>query len=154
MTKTRHHRLAGAALYAGLALTVLATALPYFDRTTTHLLTDHIRAGYPTYSQARVDSAATTYLIVLSVIGAVGVSCWLGTIWAIRTGKPWARLVATLLLVLGTSIGLTGLLTKDTSGETGLPLALGWAGMAPCLAGLLAVALLWKRPLGVAEKNR
>ncbi|GAA4632060.1 hypothetical protein GCM10023196_063940 [Actinoallomurus vinaceus] len=146
MTKTPGERSAIAATYTGLGLTVFATIVPYLDRATTHLLADHIRAGYPTYTQTRVDSAVTTYLILLSVIGAFGVIAWLWTAWAVKAGKRWARPAATVMLVLGTSVALTGLLTKDTSGETGLPPALGWAGMAPCLAGLLAVALLWRRP--------
>ncbi|MCT2546657.1 MULTISPECIES: hypothetical protein [Streptomyces] len=50
--------------------------------------------------------------------------------------------------MLGTGVGLTGLLAKDTSGATGLSSALGWAGMIPCLAGVVAVALLWRRPRG------
>ncbi len=132
-------------MYTGLGLTVISTIVPYLDRATTHLLADHIWAGYPTYTQARVDSAVTTYLVLSSVIGALGVVAWLWTTWAVKAGKRWARPAAIVMFVLGTSAGLAGLLTKDTSGETGLPPALGWAGMAPCLAGLLAVALLWRR---------
>lgn len=146
MTKPPYARGALGAMYAGLALTVLATIAPYIDRSTTHLLADHIRAGYPTYAQARVDSAATTYLAVLSVIGALGVLAWLATAWTVKAGKRWARPAATVMFILGTSVGLTGLLTKDTSGVTGLPPALGWAGMIPTLAGVVAVALLWRRP--------
>ncbi|MEV4250199.1 hypothetical protein AB0J63_43195 [Streptosporangium canum] len=146
MTKPPYARGAPGAMYAGLALTALATIAPYIDRSTTHLLAHHIRAGYPTYPLARVDSAAITYLVVLSVIGALGVLAWLTTAWAVKAGKPWARPTATVMFMIGTSVGLTGLLTKDTSGETGLPPALGWAGMIPCLAGLIMVALLWRRP--------
>ncbi|GGM17928.1 hypothetical protein GCM10010129_72660 [Streptomyces fumigatiscleroticus] len=133
-------------MYAGLALTVLATIIPYIDRSTTHLLADHIRDGYPSYPQPRVDSAVTTYLVVLSAIGALGVLAWLVTAWAVRAGKRWARPAVTAMFVLGTGVGLTGLLTTDTSGETGLPPALGWAGMIPCLAGGVAVTLLWRSP--------
>ncbi|NUS83601.1 MAG: hypothetical protein HOY75_12855 [Streptomyces sp.] len=82
----------------------------------------------------------------MSAIGAFGVVAWLATAWAVKAGNRWARPAAAVMFVLGTSVGLTGLLTKDTPGETGLPPALGWAGIAPCLAGLLAVALLWRRP--------
>ncbi|MFJ5901026.1 hypothetical protein ACIQFZ_37805 [Streptomyces sp. NPDC093064] len=145
MTKTRRERLVIGAMFTGLGLTVIATIVPYVDRATTHLLADHIRAGYPTYAPTRIDSAVTTYLVLLSVIGALGVLAWLWTIWAVRAGKRWARPAATVMFVLGASVGLTMLLAKDTSGDTGLPPTLGWVGMAPCLAGLLAVALLWKR---------
>lgn len=146
MMTTRQKRQGVAAMYAGLGLTVLAAIVPYVDRSTTHLLADHIRSGYPGYGQARIDSAVDTYVILLSVIGVLGVVGWLGAAWAVRTGKRWARPVSVVMLVSGIGVGLAGLLTKDTSGATGLPPALGWAGMAPCVAGLLAVALLWRRP--------
>ncbi|MGW0658422.1 hypothetical protein [Streptodolium elevatio] len=146
---TRRERRAIAAMYAGLGLTVLGTAAPYVDLATGHLLADHIRAGYPTYTDARIDSAVTTYLVLLSAIGALGVLAWLWTIRAVKAGRRWAQTGSTVMFALGTGAGLTGLLTKDTSGATGLPSALGWAGMAPCLAGLVAVALLWIRPRSV-----
>jgi hypothetical protein len=136
------------ATWTGLVLTVTAAVYPFVD---THLLADHIRAGYPDYPQPRIDSAVSTYLILLSVIGALGVLAWLGTAWAVRTGRRWARPAATAMFVLGTIVGLTGLLTQDTSGGTGLPPALGWAGMAPCLAGVLVVALLWTRQSPIAR---
>ncbi len=55
------------------------------------------------------------------------------------------RGAATAMFALGTGIALIDLLVKDTSGDTGLPPLLGWAGMLPCLAGLLTVTLLWRR---------
>ncbi|MFD0024791.1 hypothetical protein [Streptomyces sp. NPDC058382] len=146
MTKTHHERRAIGAMLTGLGLTVAATVLPYADRATTHLLADHIRAGYPSYTQERVDSAVSTYLVLLSVTGALGVVAWLWALRAVKAGKRWARPAVTVMSVLAVGIGLTGLLTRDTSGETGLPPALGWAGLAPCLAALLAVVFLWRRP--------
>ncbi|GHF28744.1 hypothetical protein GCM10017786_73600 [Amycolatopsis deserti] len=139
MTKTRS---ALAAMYTGLGLTVAATVLPYLD---SDALAGHVRAGYPAYTEAQIDSAVTAYLVLLSVLGALGAGAWLWTTWAVRAGKRWARPAATVLLVLGTGAGLAGLLTRDVSGETGLPPELGWAGMAPCLAGVVAVALLWQQ---------
>jgi hypothetical protein len=32
---------------------VIAAIVAYVDRATSHTLTDHIRAGYPTYAQAQ-----------------------------------------------------------------------------------------------------
>ncbi|TCP42089.1 hypothetical protein EV191_12455 [Tamaricihabitans halophyticus] len=143
MTKTVQRRWVAVTLHAGLALTVLATIVPYVDRA---VLVNHIRAGYPSYTQAELDSAVSTYLVLLSIIGALGVIAWLWTVWAVRTDKRWARPAATVMFVLGTSIGLIALLTKDTSGATGLPPTLGWIGLAPCLVGAVAVMLVWKRP--------
>lgn len=145
MSRARRQGAIGA-MYTGLGLAVIATVAPYADSATTHLLADHIRGGYPAYSPARVDSAVNTYLVLLSVIGALGILAWCGAIRAAKADTRWARPASTVLFVLGAGVGLTGLLTKDTSGATGLPPALGWAGLAPCLAGALAVALLWRSP--------
>jgi hypothetical protein len=132
-------------MYAGLGVTVAAMIVLYVDHGTANVLADHIRAGYPTYTQARIDSAVTTYLVYLSVVGALGIICWLWTIWAVRARKPWSRAAATAMFVLGTSIALIDLLVKDTSGDAGLPALLGWVGVLPCLAGLVAVIVLWRR---------
>lgn len=142
----KRQRLTIGTMYVGLALTVVALIVVYVDHATANKLADHIRTGYPTYSQARIDTAVTTYLVYLSVIGALGIITWLGTIWALKASKRWARAVATAMFALGTGIALFDLLIKDTSGETGLPHLLGWAGMLPFLAGLLAVTLLWRNP--------
>jgi hypothetical protein len=147
MTKVsaRHAPSAIVAMYAGLALTVVTLIVPYIDHATANVLADHIRAGYPTHSQARIDTAVTTYLVYLSIIGALSVISWLWTIRTVNAGKRWARSAATAMFALGTGIALFDLLVKDTSGDTGLPPLLGWIGMLPCLAGLLAVTQLWRR---------
>jgi len=145
MTPAYHERSAIGAMYAGLGLTVAAMIITYVDHATANMLAGHIRDGYPAYTQARIDSAVTTYLVYLSIIGALGIICWVGTIWAIKAGKRWARGVATAVSALGTGIALIDLLVKDTSGQTGLPPLLGWAGVLPCLAGLVAITLLWRR---------
>jgi hypothetical protein len=139
----RERSAAIAAMYAGLALTLAATIVVYVDHATANVLARHIRAGYPTYSQARIDTAVTTYLICLSVVGALGIASWLWTIWAIKARKRWARLAASGMFAIGTGIALFALLVKDTSGGPGLAPLLGWVGLAPCLAGLLAITLLW-----------
>ena len=118
-----HTRSAIRAMYAGIGLTIVALIVPYIDHATANVLADHIRDGYPTYSQARIASAVTTYLVYLSVVGALGTISWLSTIWAVKAGKRWAHAAATALFVLGTSIALTDLLIRDTSGDTGLPRA-------------------------------
>jgi hypothetical protein len=144
MNTASRERSAIRAMYAGLGLTVVALAVPYADHATANVLADHIRAGYPGYSQARIDSAVTTYLIYLSVVAALGIVCWFWAIRAVKAGKRWARGAATAMFALGTAIAVTNLLIRDTSGDIGLPALLGWAGTLPCLAGLLAVTLLWR----------
>jgi len=135
-----------AAMYAGLGLTVAATVAPYVDRASGHVLADHIRHGYPTYTQDRVDTAGNAWLGILTVFGLLGIVCWIGAIWAVKTHKAWARPSATIMFVGGTGLALTALLTKDTSGEVGLAPIFGWIGMLPSLAGLPAVWMLWTTP--------
>jgi hypothetical protein len=144
-TTTRLQRPAVGAMYAGLGLTVVAMIVPYVDHATGNVLAGHIRAGYPAYTKEAIDTAVTSYLAYLSVVGALGILGWLSTIWAVKAGKRWARGAATTMFALGTGIALTDLLIRDTSGDTGLPPLLGWVGMLACLAGLLAVTLLWRR---------
>jgi hypothetical protein len=139
-----HTRSALGTMYVGLGLTVVALIVPYVDHATGNSLADHIRAGYPTYTQSRIDSAVTVYLIYLSVVGAAGVACWLWMIWAVKAGKRWARGIAAAIFMLATGIALFDLVVKDTSGYTGLPAWLGWTGMLPSIAGLLAVTMLWR----------
>ena len=135
-----------AAMYAGLAFTVIATLVPYLDRATSNALAQHIRAGYPAYPAARIETAANMYLVYLSVIGALGVAGWVWTVHAVKAGSRWARPGATTLFCLAAIVAVTDLLIRDTSGDTGLPHLLGWVGVLPSLAGLLAVIQLWRKP--------
>lgn len=133
------------ALYAGLVLTVVATVAPWVDRVTGNVLAHHIRDGYPAYTQARIDAAADTWLVILTVVGALGVASWVWTIWAVRARKRWAAWAVGAMFALGTGIALSALLAKDTSGEVALAPLLGWIGMLPCAAGLAAVVTLRRR---------
>ena len=140
-TTTPPRSSAIAVMAVGLALTIVATIVPFITST----LRDHIRAGYPGYTAARVDAAVNIWLIILTIIGALGVVGWLLSIWMVATRKRGTSWAATALFALGTGIAVTDLVIRDTSGDAGLAPALGWIGMLPCLAGLFAVALFWRR---------
>ena len=146
MSKVRQQNSAIGAMYAGLALTVVATVVPFIDRATGNVLGGHVRAGYPAYSQARIDSAVMTWLIYLTVLGALGIIGWFLSIRAGRAGKRGARSLATSIFAVGATMAVLNLLVRDTSGDTGLPPLLGWVGMLPALVGVVAVTLLWKAP--------
>lgn len=136
------------AMYVGLALTVVATVVPFIDR---DVLADHIRAGYPGYRDERVNSATTAYLIYLTVVGALGVAGWLSTI---RITKRWGRgapIVTTVMFLLGSGVALTNLFVNESSGERALPASLGVVGVVPAVAGLVAVALVWKASASVTH---
>ena len=92
MTTESNRRSAIGAMFAGLGLTLAAIGVMYVDHATVNVLADHhIRAGYPSYTNARINSAVAIYLVYLFVIGFLGIVCWLGTIWAVKAGKWWAR---------------------------------------------------------------
>ena len=133
-----------AAMYAGLVLTVATAIVPYVDRATSHVLADHVRDGYPTYSSPQIDSAVTAYLVILTGVAVLGVIGWCAAIWAVAAGKWRARWAATALFTAGVTAALCGLLVKDTSGEVGLAPLLGWVALLPCLPGLVSVVLLWR----------
>ena len=137
-------RAAVTALYFGAALTLATTVAPYIDLHAGQVLADHIRDGYPNYSQSRVDTAVAKWLAILTVAGVLGLGSWLWTIWAVTTRKRWTREAATAIFVVGTSVALTAWLTKDTSGEVGLAPLLGWIGVLPSGAGAFAIAMLWR----------
>ncbi len=138
-------RLAVVAMIVGLGCTDAAVAVPYIDHATGHLLAAHIRDGYPTDSDRRIDSAVTAYLVILTVVGFLGVLGWLTVICAVRADRRWAPWAAGVLFVLGLAAALCGLLVKDTSGEVGLAPLLGWVELAQCLPGLVSVLLLCRR---------
>jgi hypothetical protein len=146
LLSTKNNRPAIIAMYGGLILTILTIIILYVDHATANVMADHIRAGYPSYSQSRIDSAAMIYLVYLSVIGVLGIVSWLSLIWGASKNKRGIRWIATGMFILGMSISLFNLLVRDTSGDTGLSPLLGWVGMLPSIAGLLAVILLWSTP--------
>lgn len=139
-----HQRATMLAVHLGWIVTVAALATVWIDHLTANVLAEHIRVSYPHYNEARVDWAATTYLVYLSVVGVIGLIGWLFTIWALTRNKPWIRPAANAIFVLATGLLLMNLLIRDTSGDTGLPAQLGWVGLAPSLPGLVAVILLRK----------
>jgi hypothetical protein len=78
-------------MYLRLALTVVAAAVPFVDHATADVLSDHIRAGYPEYSEAKVNSAALAYLAYLAIVGALGSSRGCGRYGKRRRGPPPRR---------------------------------------------------------------
>lgn len=141
MPSTGTHRPAVATMYLGLTLSLATTILPFV---TANVLSNHIRSGYPDYGPAELNSAVTAYQVILALIGGLGVLSWLFAIWAAKR-KSWSHWLAAGLFGTGTIIALCLLLTKDTSGELGVAPLLGWLDMLPCLAGLVAVVLLWRK---------
>lgn len=135
-----------ATMYVGLGLTLLAVAIA--------ILADHngdiarqLRDAYPDWSAQRISDNRSLVLIYLIVVGAVGAAAWLWIAWAVSRAKRWARLVATGVFALATMDALINLSQPQ-------PTAVDLAGLAPCLAGLVAIALLWTPTTGAHFTKR
>ncbi|MFD4197930.1 hypothetical protein [Amycolatopsis thermoflava] len=76
--------------------------------------------------------------MTVGVLGALG---WLGTVWAHRRDRRWTWPLAVTLLVLGTALAVTNLTITEYGGQL-VPTWLGVVGLAPSIAGLVAVILL------------
>lgn len=138
----RSARRAVVAMLTGLALTVAAMLALAANLASTDMLARHLQEVYAGYAVSPPDEVAVaTYLFTLGVLGIVA---WLWMVWAVRRQKRWARLVATGMFVLASVVAVANL-TVTEYGQTILPTQFGLAGLVPCLAGLVAVVLLWRR---------
>jgi hypothetical protein len=129
-------------MYTGLALTIVAMLIPIIDQASNDGLSRHLQDVYAGYN---VDvPAASAVLAYLVTIGALGIVAWLWMVWAVTKQRRWARPTATALFVLASGLAVVNL-TVQEYGQTILPTQVGLIGLLPCLAGLAAVALLWRR---------
>ncbi|MGW2223091.1 hypothetical protein ACWCSD_49535 [Nonomuraea sp. NPDC001684] len=135
-------RGASALLYGGAALTVLVTLFAFAYRSG---LAEYLRAGYPELGPGKIDEGVTTYTVILSVVGALGLAGWLVTVRAAGAGRGWARWLGAGLFVVASCVALAGLTVRDSNGEVGLAPLLGWLQVLPLVPGLVAVVLLWRR---------
>jgi len=148
MTATaRTREPTASAMYGGMALTVVAAAALLVDLATADTLTARLNAAYPAdYSAAKMASERSTALTYLFGAAAAGVPLWWATLRAHRAGRSWTRPMATMVFVVATCLAVFNLAVL-------LPVTLGVIGLLPCLAGLVAVVGLWRRP-APAELSR
>jgi hypothetical protein len=94
--------------------------------------------GSPSVPGAVVMTATvvTTVIALISIV--VPVLLWLWMAWKCKAGRPWARIVSTVLFGLATLATLLSLVTTTGFWEL-LGMITGW------LAGLGATILLWQR---------
>jgi hypothetical protein len=133
-------------MVVGLVLTVVAAVVPIVDQLTVHGIATHLNAVYAgTGVPPPAASGPIVYLVVLEVFGILA---WLVTIQAVRRGRRWARPVATGLLAVATVLAVMDLTASEYGTEPILPLWLGVVGLLPCLAGFVAIALMWRPTRG------
>ena len=129
-------------MYAGLALTVIAVlAVMIGDGS----INRHFHEVYDPYiGAAKADEDKGPLVTYLYMVGGIGVISWLWMVWAVKRAKRWARGVATIVFLLATVDALVNLLMQEYH-KTILPTSIGLAGVLPCVAGLVAIVLLWTR---------
>jgi hypothetical protein len=132
-------------MYIGLVLTVLVTLAPLVDVATVDTLAQHVRDAYPTWGPALVRDDRNAMVIYLLITGGLGIVTWLWTIWAVTTRRRWARLAVTAAFAAGAGIALLNLTVGGGKYHTILPPAYGLLTLLPALAGLAAVASMWRR---------
>jgi hypothetical protein len=133
------------ALYAAVGLELLGAAVPVVDLDARGTIAAHLQALYSPYGVPAPD--ASLVVVYLVAVGVVGALLWLAAIRALRRGWRWARLFSTAVL-LGALAVAGADLTVSEYGQPILPTWLGLVGLLPCVAGLVAVILLWRRGTG------
>lgn len=138
------------ALSVGLALTVIALVAAVVDQASVHGIADHVRALYGPHD---LHPDPNVLFNLLYVTGAFGVLLWLVTIRGVWRQKRWPRVVGALVTVVATSLALLNLLAFE-HGTQIFPTVWGVIGLLPCIAGVVAVILLWRqRPAEVAAPH-
>jgi hypothetical protein len=121
-------------MWIGAALSAVSAVIA---AATVSSLRTAILKVHPAYSAAQVQSAEHSQAFLFIFVGVISVGLWLWMSFAIRSGKPWTRIVATVLF------GVNTIYTALTLSATALGLVLV---LLLWLAGLAATILLWRRP--------
>lgn len=137
--KRHDQRGAVAGMGIGLLLTVAMLVALIVDQASGHGMADQVRAHYSPFNLHPDPAVLYGYLYVT---GATGVLLWLATIRGVMKHKRWARVVTSLVLVCATGFALLVMFASEYGGRV-VPAGWGVLGLLPCVAGLVAVILLW-----------
>jgi hypothetical protein len=121
-------------MWIGAALSAISAVI---GAVTVSSLRHAILKVHPGYTAAQIQSAEHSQAFLFVFVGVVSVGLWLWMSRVTRSGKPWTRIVATVLF------GVNTIYTALTLSSTALGLVvvlLLW------LTGLAATVLLWRRP--------
>lgn len=132
------------ALQIGLALTVLAVALPLVDLVTTDIVGDHVRSAYPQWDGDTVATERTAIVGWLAGSSTLGLVGWGMTMLGLRRGKRWVRPVATTWFLLGIVVAGMNLSMGGAAYAVIVPSTLGLVSALPVIAGAVAVVQLWR----------
>jgi len=92
--------------------------------------------GKKTLSLSTIHNIASAYVLIIVIVLLISVALWVWMAWANGRGRPWARIVASVLFGLNTIFLLFGI---SRAGTSTLFTGIGW------LIGLVAIIMLWRR---------
>jgi len=123
-------------MWAGAALTVLGVVLG-LTRTEgirQELSTQQLPAG------TTLDAAVTAAIVGTIAVGLLSVVLWVLMAVMNRRGKPWARIVATVLGVVNVLVNLYAIL-EEAGGRPSISLV---SGVVSLLLAAVVIFLLWR----------
>jgi hypothetical protein len=97
-----------------------------------------IRTQHPHYTASQVNTAATSSIALIVVVGLIGIGLWIWMARANQAGKNWARITGTVLFGIDT-LDLLGLFAERPAALSVVFAVVTW------LIGLGAVIMLWRR---------
>ncbi|MCN9243595.1 hypothetical protein NGF19_22865 [Streptomyces sp. RY43-2] len=130
-------RNAATALYTAAALSLVAAATVVADQAAGDGLAGKLRDTYPHRSPGDVSMAESSILTYLFTLAAIGAAFFVWMAWASKRGKRWVRKAGAATVVVGTALSVYHFTQPH-------PLVMTLAGLLPCLAGLVGLALLWR----------
>src|SRR5262245_59470028 len=86
-------------MYAGAGISAISFIV---GLTTLGSLKQAIRTADLSLTTSQINTAVTFALVVAGFFGLLGIGLWLWMAWANRSGKKWARIVATVLFGIDT----------------------------------------------------
>jgi hypothetical protein len=122
-------------MYAGAVVSALSLIV---GLVTIGSLRDSLHKSYPTFTASQLHSLQMVLVVGSVVFGLISIGLWVWMALMNKAGKPWARIVATVLFGLDTLFLLLGVARAGAAAGT-LVSILTW------LIGLGAVVYLWRR---------
>ena len=122
-------------MYAGAVVSALSLIV---GLVTIGGLRDSLHKSQPTLTPTQLHNLQTVVVVGSVFIGLVSIGLWVWMALMNKAGKPWARIVASVLFGLDTIFLLLGVAQAGAAAGT-LVSILTW------LIGLGAVAYLWRR---------
>lgn len=122
-------------MYAGAALSAISLII---GLVTIHSLKSAIKSANPALTASQINTALGVAEVTAVIVGLLGIGLWIWMAMANRSGKNWARIMASVLFGINTLLLLLGLARPHALFSLLLSV-LTW------LAGLGAIIFLWNK---------